>query len=292
MPTDINRATTNVILDPEVSGEIWAKTIEESAFMQLARKISIPGPGVKEQTIAGEPTADWVDETNLKPISTHSFDKKVITPYKLAVIEPFSEEFRRDKKGLYEECKNRLPYALSRKFDETIMGTTAPGTGFDVLGGASTTSIKPAGNVTVYDKFVAVDAAISAADGIMDGIALAPQGKSIVIGAVDNVGHPVFTAGVGSGTVGNILGAPVAVKKGVYKAGTPAIVGIAGDFSNAVYGTVEGIKMSISDQATLVDGDKVIPLFQSNMFAVRFEIEVAFAVKDVNQYMLLTNATE
>lgn len=292
MPTDINRNTTNVILDPEVSAEIWAKTIEESAFMQLARKINIPGPGIKVQTIAGEPTADWVDETALKPISTHTFDKKVITPYKLAVIEPFSDEFRRDKKGLYEECVNRLPGSLSKKFDSTIMSTTAPGTGFDVLGGAATTSIVPTANTTVYDKFVAADAAISAADGIMDGIALAPQGKSIVIGAVDNVGHPLFTAGVGSGTVGNILGAPVAVKKGVYKAGTPAIVGIAGDFSNAVYGTVEGIKMSISDQATLVDGDNVIPLWQSNMFAVRFEIEVAFAVKDINQYMLLTNAQE
>ncbi|MDO4807585.1 MAG: hypothetical protein Q4A07_10085 [Coriobacteriales bacterium] len=40
MPTyqDINRHTSNVILDPEVSAEIWAKTIEESAFMRIARR--------------------------------------------------------------------------------------------------------------------------------------------------------------------------------------------------------------------------------------------------------------
>ena len=81
MPTyqDISRHTSNVILDPEVSAEIWAKTIEESAFMQLARRIDIPGTGVKVQTITGEPTAGWVDETNAKPVGFHTFGAKTIT---------------------------------------------------------------------------------------------------------------------------------------------------------------------------------------------------------------------
>lgn len=298
---DINRGTTNVALPQEVSAEIWAKVLEESAFMQLARKIAIPGPGVTVQTITGEPVADWVDETAAKPVSTHTFGKKVIKPYKLAVIEPFSNEFRRDKAALYSECVNRLPKALSKKFDGTIMGTTAPGTGFDVLGACSKVSLIPGSGDTVYDQFLAVDAAIAAADGIMNGIALAPQGKSKVLGAVDGVGHPLFTPGVGSNAVGNILGAPVVVNKGVYVAGaagspgTPAIVGIAGDFEDAVWGSVEGIQMAISDQATLTIGSgqsaQTVSLWQNNMFAVRFEIEVAFAVKDANEFVLLTGDT-
>ena len=301
MPTyqDISRQTTNVILDPEVSSEIWAKTIEESAFMQLATQVNIPGPGVKVQTITSEPTADWVDETNAKPVSFHGFGKKTITPYKLAVIEPFSEEFRRDKAALYAECIRRLPGALSKKFDATIMGSSAPGTGFDVLGsGVAKQSILAVGTTTVYDQFVALDAAVSAADGILNAIALSPQGKSIVLGATDTTGHPLFTAGVSSNTVGNILGASVAIAKGVYVAGTagstPAVVGVAGDFSGVRWGSVEGIKMSVSDQATLTynDGDAhTINLWQQNMFAVRFEIEVAFAVMDKTQLVLLTGNT-
>ena len=302
---DINRGTSNVLLPEEVSAEIWGKTLEDSAFMQLARRINIPGSGVKVQTITGEPTAAWVDETDAKPVSNHTFNKKTITPYKLAVIEAFSDEFRRDKAALYAECVNRLPKALAKKFDNTIMGTTAPGTGFDTLGSATKVSLLPDTNVSVYDRFIAADAAIAAADGIMNGIALAPQGKSIVLGAVDGVGQPLFTAGVGSNTVGNILGAPVSVTKGVYVAGTaasgsgadavaavPAIVGVAGDFEDAVWGSVEGIKMAISDQATIVDGNSnTINLWQQNMFAVRFEIEVAFAVKDINEFVLLTGNT-
>ena len=288
-------------MDADVSREIWAKTLEESAIMQLARRINMPGAGVDIQTITGEPVADWVDETAAKPVSTHTFNKKTVRPYKLAVIEPFSEEFRRDKSALYDECVNRLPKALAKKFDQTVIGTTAPGTGFDVLGSATKVSLIPPNGKTVYDQFIAVDALISEADGIMNGIALAPQGKSLVMGAVDTVGHPLFTAGVSSNTVGNILGAPVSIKKGVYKAGTagspgtPAIVGIAGDFEDAVFGTVEGIKMAVSDQASLTIGSgnsaQTISLWQNNMIAVRFEIEVAFAIKDINEFALLTGAT-
>ena len=293
---DINRGTSNVLLPAEVSREIWAKTIEDSAIMQLARQIRMPGAGIDIQTITGEPVADWVAETAAKPVSTHTFGKKVIRPYKLAVIEPFSDEFRRDKAALYAECVRRLPKALSKKFDQTVMGTVAPGSGFDTLGEAEKISLIPGAGKTVYDQFLAVDAKIAEADAIMNGIALAPQGKSIVLGAVDGIGHPLFTPGVGSNTVGNILGAPVQVKKGVYVAGsaqssTAAIVGIAGDFEDAIWGSVEGIKMAISDQATLTLADSsTISLWQSNMFAVRFEIEVAFAVKDLDEFVLLTGA--
>ena len=296
---DISRHTSNVIADPEVSKEIWAKTIQESAFMQLARKINIPGTGVKMQTITGEPTANWVDETNPKPVSTHSFGAKTITPYKLAVIEPFSEEFLRDNNALYDECVRRAPGALGKKFDSTIMSSSAPGTGFDVLGtGVGKQTILAASGHTIYSRFVDADATISAADGILNAIALAPQGKSIVLGAEDATGHPLFTAGVGSNTVGNILGASVAVNKGVYVAGTagspgtPAVVGVAGDFTGVMWGSVEGIKVSVSDQASLVDSNSnTINLWQANMVAVRFEIEVAFAVMDKNQLVLLTGAT-
>lgn len=305
MPTtyyDVSRQSSNVALPAEVAQEIWGAVAHQSAFMQLARRINIPGTGTTIQTITGEPQANWVAETNAKPVSAHTFGKKAITPYKLAVIEAFSTEFLRDKRGLYDECVRRLPSALGKKFDSTIMSATAPGSGFDVLGtGVSAVSILAGQNTTTYGQFVAVDAAISAADGIMNAIALAPQGKSIVLGATDQTGRPLFTAGVESNTVGSILGADVAVNKGVYvagtaaagqTAGTPATVGVAGDFSGVVWGSVEGVQMSVSDQATIVDGNSnTISLWQNNMVAIRFEIEVAFACLNKSQLVLLTGVT-
>ncbi|MBQ9022237.1 MAG: phage major capsid protein [Eggerthellaceae bacterium] len=283
-PIDINRGTTNVVLPEEVASEIWAATLEESAFMQLARKIQLPGNGLTVQTITGEPVADWVDETAAKPVSMHTFGRKAITPYKLAVIEPFSMEFVRDAAKLYAECVRRAPYALAKKFDQTILGTTAPGSNFDVLGDATTISIAS----NQYQQFLAADAAITAANGIMNGIALSPAGKSLVLGALDGQQRPLFTAGVESNTVGNILGAPVQVKKALAIPNSN-IVGIAGDFDDALYGTVEGVKMAISDQATLTTEQGTINLWQQNMIAVRWEIEVGFSVKDKAEFVLLTN---
>jgi len=294
---DISRQTSNVALPSDVSQEIWANAVSESAFMQLGRRINIPGTGTTVQTITGEPTANWVAETNAKPLSAHTFGKHAITPYKLAVIEAFSSEFLRDKAALYDECVRRLPASLSKKFDSTITGTTAPGSGFDVLGtGVSKVSILDGANTTTYKQFVAADAAVSAADGILNAIALAPQGKSIVLGATDTTGRPIFVPGPESNTVGTILGANVVVSKGVYVAGAatgsvPAVVGVAGDFSGVIWGSVEGVKMAVSDQASLVDGSgNTINLWQDNMVAVRFEVEVAFAAMDKSQLVLLTGA--
>ena len=285
---DINRGTTNVVLPEEVSAEIWGATVEGSAFMSAARRITIPGTGLKVQTITGEPQADWVDETGVKPVSEHTLGKKTIVPYKLAVIEAFSMEFTRDADALYAELVRRLPLALDTKFDQTIMGTTAPGSGFDVLGSATAVSLTPAAGKTVYDQFVTVDGNIAAAGGVMDRIILAPQGRAKVLGAVDQTGRPLFAAGVTTGAISPILGASVSTSRNVYVDATTDILGIAGDFTKMVVGNVEGIKISISDQATLGTGENAINLWQQNMVAVRAEVEVCAAVESVGCFNLLT----
>lgn len=310
MPTtyqDISRKTTNVIFDPEVSNEIISKAQEESAIMQLAQRMTIAPNGKKFQTITGDPAPEWVAETNDKPVDFFTFGTKTVIPYKMALIVPFSMEFRRDKEALYNECIRRVPRLFAGKFDATAMSTSAPGTGFDVFGGATKASILPdsTNNIDVYDRFLAVDSAIGAADGIMNGIALAPQGRSIVLGAKDGQGYPIFTPGVESGQLGNILGANVSVKKGVYvagtaaagqTAGTPAVVGIAGDWDEAAWGVIGQLTGSISEEATLTYTDAnsqtvTLALWQKNMFAVRFEIELALMIRDINKFVLLTGNT-
>ena len=100
---DVNRTTSGVRLDPVVSGEIWSGAEDNSAAMQLATNIPLPGPGVTVDIITGEPEAEWVAETDEKPVSRPTLGSKLMTPYTLAVIVPFSNQFRRDKAGLYRE---------------------------------------------------------------------------------------------------------------------------------------------------------------------------------------------
>lgn len=272
---DTNRTTT-ITLPSAVSSEILQKTQESSAVMSLARQIQLPGLGVTIPVITGDPEAGWVGETEKKPVKRGTLSTKLMQPYTLAVIVPFSNQFRRDVPRLYDALVQRLPGALAKKFDATVFGAVdAPGTNFDTLKSCTAQSIL----TDAYGGLVAADADIADHDGILNGFILSPKGKAILLTAVDGNDRPLFINSVAEGAVPMILGAPVRQSKGAYiaeTASTDAVVGVAGDWTQAMYGTVEGVQIAISDQASLTDGGSTINLFEQNMFAVRAEIEVGF----------------
>ena len=275
---------TNISLPPAVAAEILAKTQEASAVMSLARQIALPGRGVSIPVITADPEAAWVGETEAKAVANPSLSTKVMEPYKLAVIVPFSNEFRRDAAALYDELVRRLPLALAAKFDATVVGAVqAPGSNFDTFASATAQNIS---NPNTYSSLVAADADIAANGGIMNGIALSPQGKSVLLGAVDGDSRPLFINNVSEGAVPMVLGAKTVMNKGIYDSSNN-VVGIAGDWSQAMYGTVEGVVIDYSSDATLKSGNTEINLFQQNMFAVRAEIEIGFRA-DVDCFNRLT----
>ena len=287
---DINRTTTGVNLPPQVASEIWGETVKASAVMSAARQINLPGGGVSIPVITGEPTAAWVDETDEKPVSRHTLDNKTITGYTLAVIEPFSNQFRRDLPGLYRELVRRLPFALGKQFDATVYGVTAvPGSNFDSL--ATAPQVTVAGTNT-YQDLAAAFQAVAAAGGNLSHWLASPSLQGLLLSATDGFGRPLFIPDATTGnTVGQMLGRPIVDTKGFLTSTTAGDdTGIAGDFAgSAVWGSVEGIQVSFSDQATLNDNGTSLNLWQRNMFAVRAEIEVGFRVRDVNRFVRITD---
>ena len=279
----ISTNRTNITLPTEVSSEIMQKTQEQSAVMSLARQIQLPGRGLTIPVITSDPEANWVDETAAKPVSNPGLNTKIMQAYKLAVIVPFSDEFARDMGALYDALVARLPLALAAKFDATVFHGSAPGSNFDTLASVAAQSISGTGN-SVYKALVAADTAIATAGGILNGFALSPQAKGELLGAVDSTGRPLFVNSVADGVVPRLIGAPAHYAKAAYKDGTsgsgatPDVIGFAGDWTQALYGTVEGIKIDMSNQASLPIGasNAMISLWQNNMFAVRAEIEVGF----------------
>ena len=278
----INTNRTSITLPAEVSSEIIALAQEESAVMRLARRINLPGRGLTIPVISGDPEANWVDETNAKPVSNPTLTTKNMKGYTLAVIVPFSNQFRRDMAGLYAEIVRRLPGALGKKFDATVFAGTAPGTGFDVLTGVTAQSISGTGN-SFYKALVAAESAIATAGYSVSGYAMSPQGKAEMLTALDTTNRPIFINSVADGEIGRLLGQPVHYTKGVYAAGSGSgavdVLGFAGDWSKAMYGIVEGVDISISDQATLTISNSQVNLWERNMFAVRAEIEVGFVAE-------------
>lgn len=286
---------TYITLPADVSNEILQKTQTESGIMQLATQMELPGRGAAIQCITSDPVASWVSETEAKPVSNPGLETKVMQAYKLAVIVPISNEFRRDAGALYNELVERLPRALARQFDETVITGSAPGSNFDVLSGCTGQAI----GTDAYAGLVAAETDIATHGGDLSGFILSPAAKGVLLAATDQNKRPLFINSVAEGAIPQILGVPTYISKGAYKAGAastgstptkPNIVGVAGDWSQALYGTVEGVQVTIADQATLSDGNgNLIHLFQQNMFAVRAEIELGFRA-DTDCFNLLTTA--
>lgn len=305
MPSGIQLNRTAVSLPADLSREIMQTAVGESAIMQLAKRVVLPGRGLDIPTITGDPEAEWVTETDAKPVKNPGVGMKNMRGFTLSVILPFSNQFRRDLAGLYDNIVARLPGALGMKFDRTVIGAVAaPGAGFDNLSTATAQSLLKTLNADAYSGLVAAKKDIAAHGGVVNGWALGPQGESLLLEARDGDNRPFFLGNVADAAISRILGAPTKTGRGIYVAGTaagasgagsPEIVGIAGDWSQAMYGIVEDVQISISDQATLTyldDGNNTVTinLWQRNMFAVRCEIEAGF-VANVAAFNLLTGAT-
>jgi len=271
---DINRGSSGISLPAAVSNEILGKVLETSVIQSAARRLTLPGNGAAVNIVTGEPTAAWVGETALKPVSNGSAATKILRPYKLAVIETFSNEFRRDLPALYAALAQRLPAALAKKFDETVFHGTAPGSDFDTLQDSTP-------HVLSYAGMVDALSAVGASGYDLNGVIISPQGEATLLNLLDLQDRPLFINNLQTeGGIGSVLGRPVFKSKAAYKDATPDVLGYAGDWTQAVWGQVEDVVIKISDQATLTSGETTINLFQQNMFAVLAEIEVGFRITD------------
>lgn len=287
----MTRKSNGLDLTPETQAEIWQTAKYQSAFMQLVPEMKLPGNGARVPIITGDPEAAWVDEGAVKPKSGVGFSKKDMLPYTIAVIMPFSNQFKRDFGALYDQVVAKGPGAIARTFDKTIMGLVdVPGSDFDTLKTAKKISL----GQDVWKNLNAADDSVSAADGTLDGWAMSTQGRSLLRQATDGNGRPLFLDGTGSSDVSTILGNPVQISKGVHvpavtdDTAAKEIIGVGGEFASAAWGSVEGLQTSISDQASITIDSNQVNLWEHNMFAVRIEIEVGFRIRDINRFVLLT----
>ena len=290
---DINRTTNSMALPSALSAEVLQKASQESAIMRLAEKIDLPGTGVTIPVIVSDPTAAWVAETAKKPIGNATPGTKLMQAFKVATIMTFSKELVRDAAALYRAIVDKGPAAIAKVFDQTIIGATAApsASNFDTFANCTAVSIANANNGT-YLGLVAANQNIATAGGRMNGVAVGAQGESLLFSAVDTTGRPIFMPTANDGSIGAVLGSRIVENNGLYVAGTspaPNVVGIAGDWSQAKYGIVNGIEFSFADQASIDDGNgNTINLWQQNMVAVLVEAELGFRA-DTACFNLLTD---
>lgn len=297
---DVSRLTNGVILTPEMSNEIWTDSIKQSALTQLATRVNLPGKGVKWQTLNAPNAAEWVGETAEKPVVDPSFGSKTMIPYKLAQIITVSEEFTRDAANLWNAVQAQASEAIAQAIDKTFLAGTIPlpgADGVDTLADAQTVSVKNG----KYVDFVKIATTVLDNNGDLNGIAITNKGLSKFLSAVDENGRPLMVPGVGSTELGSAFGArmiksPWGYKEAVKASGSgasavqaaPEVLGVAGDWTQAYYGTVQGIRIKMTDTATVKKGATTINLWQRNMIAFLVETEVGFIVRDKSKFVVIT----
>ena len=263
---DLNRGTSGLALPLQLSKEIMANAVQESAIMRLAPQVAIPGSGMTIPVILGDAEASWVGETEEKHLDKPTLTQKNMKPYILQVTVPVSKQFVRDYALLYDEIAKRLPAALAKKFDETVFFGTAPGTGFDVLTAAPQTY----NGTSAWQTLVSAKYSVASAGGKLNGWAISPYGESALLSAEGSgSGLPVFASAVTNGMYDKLIGAPVVITDAADDTSSSGAWAVAGDWSMARWGYVDGINLEIADQATLTDGTNLIHLWQRNMVAIR-----------------------
>lgn len=292
----VARNTTGT-LPPDVSGEILSLVQDASVVQRLSRRAPLPGQGATITVLTGRPKAAFVSEGAAKPVGEHAGTDKVLRGHTLAIIEPFSNQFRRDRRRLYEQMVAQLPGALAEAFDQAVLyGTGAPGADFDNLSAATTSKLYTSGG-TPYGKLIGAQVTAAAAGGEPNGFAFSPTGILGLAAQTDTTGRPLFVPDANSANgITSIAGLPairsvnVAPPAGA-AAGVAATVGFVGDWARTVWGQVEAVQVSESEHATITYGGQPLNLWERNMFAVRVEVEVGFRFASVADFVRLTNET-
>lgn len=304
MAVDTYRGTTGVgPLPADVSQEIWQKVQQASVVMGLAQKVPLSGFGTMYHEILTDSVPQFVGETDRKPVSNPTIGKKTLKAHKIAVVQTYSDEFKRDLPGLFNALIGRLPATLARTFDlAALHGTGAPSADFDTLEDSAEVSIlnTTPGSVDAYGGFLNALAAVPT----LNAWALSALGQVTALSNRDTNGAAILNPNpLTNGAVGSVLGKPVFQSENAGQPGAaaevgppavdgvPATLGIAGDWTKARWGQVEAISIDISDNPVYDgDGDLVTAGWQDNMIGVRAEIHVGF-IADDSQFVRLTGAT-
>ena len=217
------------LLPPTITGPIFLKAVEDSAVMQLARKVPL---SVSAQTAIpvpmNIPTAGWVTEGGVKPVGNAGVGIKLMTGKKVALLVPVSQEIAMtNAAGLYEQLQQDLPTSIARAFDyAAIQGkdlkTGAPGPFQDYLAMTKNSQVigaTPASQGGVFADLVKGEMQVVNA-GVQgyqfSGFAADPRLKPELKLSVDAQGRPLWTDSVNAGVnSGSLVGYPAYYNTGI-----------------------------------------------------------------------------
>lgn len=292
-------ADFNGFIKPELAGPIFDEAAKGSAAMSLIRKVPLGASGQAFPIVTSKPTANWTAEGAQKHTTEAGLGLVKMEPKKLTAIAVASQEVIRANPGGYSETlAGLLADAFARAFDLAVFhnkGGDGNGTSpFETTLAATTKSVTlgAAAGANTYDDLVkAMSLNLQGTPKKqVTGFAFDTGFEIDLLSAKDTAGRPLFAEAAYTGAVpalrsGSVLGRTTYMHENV---GLDKTVGFAGDWTKAAWGTVGGITMDISTEATVTIGGQLVSLYENNLVAVRAEAEYGFALADKDAFVKVT----
>ena len=282
----IDRSGADSLIPVEYAREIIQGLPEQSAAMQLGRRVEMSSKVRSQPVLSALIEAGWVaGDTGLKPTSGMSWTAKQMVAEELAVIVPVPEAVMDDASyDIFGEIRPRILEAFAAKIDEAILfGTDKPSSWTDpaIVPGAVA-----AGNAVALGTGddVAADASEAMAlvedDGFdVNGFAARRRIRARLRNLRNIDGTPIFSPSLTAGTPATLFGENLTyVNNSAWDDDAAEL--IAGDFTQLVIGVRQDITYKVLDQAVIsdADGKVLLNLAQQDSVAIRAVMRVAYAL--------------
>lgn len=296
------------MLPVEVVRDLYKDVAHESLALKLAGTMPVNINGASATWAIGRPVAGVVGEGERKPLIKGGMARKTITPIKIAAIAVETKEARLANPGSYfDNLYEMLRGSITRAIDLAVFhgknglsNSVIPGVEYiDQTENTVRLGTAKAADGGLRTDLLAGWEKVVAARGGFTGFAADDRLIARTMGAVGPGGALLFAH---NGEVdlkdkqGTLLGLPVAynlesVSGEVGAVPDTTVRAYGGDFADNIrLGFVEQINYRRTDQATIVDGDKTMHLWQDNLEAYLIECIFGWIIKDVNHFVKYTEA--
>lgn len=265
------------------------------ATMPGLRVRQVPGKRERLTEYVGRPTVATVAEGAAKPLTGAEYAQITLDIVKAATIIPYTEELLEDAVEDPTVLINMdVRAAFADYIDSNALGRTAAGT---IVGAYNSELAETTQTVELGATSDALALAISRAMALIEangytptGAILANDGRAHLRNARDANGATLYTGGFSNNTPSELY-VPLRFTTNLSTfsgaAALGRVVGIVGDFSQAVLGIRKDITLAFSDQATVGAHNA----FEQNKILSRWEMRTGFVAHDLNRaFVAIINA--
>jgi HK97 family phage major capsid protein len=289
-----SRTDVEALIPEEVSRRMLGKATEDSATLQLFRRIPVSRNQIRFPILSALPVAYWVTgDTGLKQTTEMAWDNKFLNIEEIATIMPVPENVAADVEiNVWDNAEPYIVEAFYRALDSAVFfGTNAPASfPTNVLAAivaAGNTVTEATATAAQGGYFGDIDNLISTVeeDGFDVSGFVASRAVRRKLRAARNVDGERLDSGRLTGDLNSLDGSPITYPmRGLWATGGGAGSNVrmfAGDWnSQFVVAVREDVTFKLLDQAVIQDntGAIVYNLAQQDMVAMRVKFRVGWQV--------------